>query len=472
MKHFSDENLEEILLSVLLNNLNFNDQHLHKINRKYFSNDMHNQLFNVMQINYEDRTTILSEVTLKGIMEDKKTSAEKIEDYLLLYHRLTERKALEGDALYAIDKLQDLYIKRESEKLVHSTLSILDTEKGSKVLSDFEDILTEIREDSKTIEIVERFVYKNINDRKEAYLEGKAYPEKKKSIPYGFPELDKHTGGMFPGEFYLIVGGPKTGKSRMLFNIAYNNVIIGNTVMYVTIEMPIEQVERMFDSRHSEVSYSNLKFSRLEEAQDTKYLNHIIGEPKLYIVDARIGCKPSTIRQKIKQFKRTHKLDLIIIDYLSIVEPDKVYKSGWEKEIDIAKQFKQMARAENIPLVSAAQLTKEARKGKKVGMEYIANGDVAPHCDLILQLVPVGEDSPDLLEAQVTGNRDGAIFSFLMKTEWDINKMMAPKEDNTPVWTSPGPEPILIPMPDTNVEVEEVKTNETTGENTENKDPK
>lgn len=422
MEHFSDDNLEEILLSMLLNNLNFLNQYMHKISDALFVNIKYKALFSTIEYNFNLSNSLLTELVLKGVMQDNNKTEDVVEEYLLLYLRLKDRKVVEGDAIYSIEKLRDLYIKRASDALIKDTVSNIDSIKGEALLQKIEESLAVIREDSKTVEIVQRFIYTNAQDRLKEYLDLETHPEKQKSIPYGIQALDEHTGGMHPGEFYLVVGGPKSGKSRFLFNIAYNNVIKGNTVLYITIEMPIKQVERMFDSRHGKISYNKLKFGNLQPNKKEEYINIInnIGEPQFYIIDIPYNCTPSIIRQKIKDFKRTHKLDLVVVDYLSLVNGDIQYKSGWEKEMDIAKQFKQIARSEGISLASAAQLNKEARKGKKVGMEYIALGDIAPHCDIIMQLIPMEEN---MMEVQLTGDRDGGPLTFYMNTYWDENRM-------------------------------------------------
>jgi len=424
-EEFINTELESILISTLLNNNTFCDNNLLKINSNFFHHNNHRALYSVIYDHFMNYHGLITEEILINVMKENGAEESKVEEYLLLYNRLKEKKALDNEAAFAIDRLRDLYLKRASYDLLSEGIDNLKLKSGEDLVNNMEEKLLNIKESGNISEVTESFIYEDTDIKKQEYLTLINNPDSLKGVPYGIKEIDEHTSGLHKSEFGLIVAGPKCGKSRLLFNIGANAAEKGYSVMFITLEMPKVQVERMYHSRKGQLSYNKIKFGRLTPEEQAIYFDLLTNPPKenFYIVDIPIGCNPTIIRHKINQFKKLHHIDIVIVDYISLVEGNKKYTAGWEKETDVAKQFKQIARAERIAILSAAQLTKEARKGNKVGMEWIALGDLAPHCDIIFQLLKQTEEEKTIgiLNGQIVAFRDGGPLSFSMSVNWDLN---------------------------------------------------
>jgi len=94
----------------------------------------------------------------------------------------------------------------------------------------------------------------------------KDHPEEYIAIKHGISALDKITGGLRDGELGLVVAPTGRGKSIFLVHLAFMAVLQGYNVLFLTLEMPTEQVASRFDSRFLRMPYDALKNYDLGEA--------------------------------------------------------------------------------------------------------------------------------------------------------------------------------------------------------------
>ncbi len=425
MSSFINIDLESSLLSALLNNKDFCDNQIMKINDNYFSLPTHKALFGVVYNHFVEYYGLLTEEILISVMKDNLVHESKIEEYVLLYNTLKSKNVLESSALFSIDQLRNLYLKRETFNLINESMGDIKIKNGEDLVNFLEEKLMDIKEIGNVAEVEGGFIYEYAEKDLETYEREVKNPNGLQGVPYGITELDEHTSGLHKGELGLITGGPGGGKSRLLFNIGAKAASKGYGIMYITLEMPGKQVRTMYYSHKIDLSYNEIKQRKMPDDKLSQYKSWLSNPPaeKFYVTDMPSGCTPQIIRHEIKKFKKLHSIDMVIVDYMQLVDGTKKYTSGWEKEVDIAKQFKQIARAEDVALLTAAQVNKEGRKGKKTGMEYISGGDLAPHCDIILQLKAQTPDqiAEHMLEAEIVKYRDGGPRTFVFYVNWDKN---------------------------------------------------
>ena len=101
-----------------------------------------------------------------------------------------------------------------------------------------------------------------------------------------------------------------------------------------------------------------------------------------YIYDVN-ECTTDTIYSKIKELENIYKFDLIVVDYLGIMEAVKKSSQLWERERQIALELKQLARRLNTPIITVMQVRKKAgEESKKRDFEA---EDVALSYEIIMQ---------------------------------------------------------------------------------------
>ena len=114
----------------------------------------------------------------------------------------------------------------------------------------------------------------------------------------GLPTLDRVSGGMQPGEIWVLAGWLKSGKSLFLLNIAYNAWCLGKSILFVSAELSQVQLARRFDALACNVPYDKIKFGTLsvdEEKQYRAFLEESKSKPNLFHIVFQPGCKTSNI---------------------------------------------------------------------------------------------------------------------------------------------------------------------------------
>jgi replicative DNA helicase len=251
-------------------------------------------------------------------------------------------------------------------------------------------------------------------------------------IKTGYSSIDNATKGFRPGELIIIVSGFAEGKSTLLLNIAYNTFLSGYNVAFFSLEMPYLQVIRRFDSLSTSIPYSKLKSGNLDSSDKKKideHVNRFKNMPnQFYIIDCP-ECTIPFLDSKLSTLNP--KPDLVVIDYLSIIKSEVVFKSLWESLNTITVKVRSLARKFNVPIVTAAQVRRDAIESDR---EFYEAYDIAlafsmiQHADIVFS---VRIDDPDVLQVAPTcllkckflKDRDGERPTFTLRADFSIFKV-------------------------------------------------
>lgn len=236
------------------------------------------------------------------------------------------------------------------------------------------------------------------------YEEIEANPEIAYGIQTGFGVIDHETLGMHPGELWLISGRPGSGKSVMLLNIAINAYRDGKKVMIFSLEMPIKQYTRRFQSCYAGVEYHSLRAGKLTKDQKKVFVQAVSeieerrkeDQRSLYIVDmpsATALTIESEVRRAISQCGYTP--DVVVVDYLGIMKSVRKGDADWQEQGFAAEELRKLARELNIPVITASQLNRDKKKSK--GTDRIGRSDIiGATCDVFLQIEEKDEEEDKL----------------------------------------------------------------------------
>ena len=188
-------------------------------------------------------------------------------------------------------------------------------------------------------------------------------------LPTGFRDLDRMTSGLQPSDLILVAARPSMGKTAFTLNIAQNvGVRQHKTVAFFSLEMSQEQlVQRLLcqiahiDSQKLRTGQLNSdeEWTRLTDACDKLY------ESPIYIDDTP-GISVAEMRSKARRLKSEHGLDLIIVDYLQLMQGRNA--ESLQQEIsEISRSLKALARELKVPLIALSQLSRsvESRQDKR-----------------------------------------------------------------------------------------------------------
>ena len=179
----------------------------------------------------------------------------------------------------------------------------------------------------------------------------------------GYGTLDRQLGGgFFKTGFYVIGGRPGMGKTTAALNIAERIAGNGKRVLFLSLEMSLEQIVSKRLAILSGISYNALYTGRLGN-DDFR----LISEPRQRMLESRFDTITDgvTSAQELAVLLRTQKdINIVFVDYMGILEPaeEDRQKPKYEQMTNISKALKAMAKRNNIPVVALSQLNRESLK--------------------------------------------------------------------------------------------------------------
>lgn len=137
----------------------------------------------------------------------------------------------------------------------------------------------------------------------------------------GLQEFDKVTGGMHAGELFVCAGRPGDGKSAVAMQIGINAAQAGKTVCIYSLEMSRIQMMNRYFTGHANVDAYHLRMSGLTDGELQQMTNLAESWKNLPLyIDYTVGNSASNIRSQVMLMKKRTGCDLVIIDYLHLME--------------------------------------------------------------------------------------------------------------------------------------------------------
>lgn len=189
-------------------------------------------------------------------------------------------------------------------------------------------------------------------------------------IPTGFKIIDDEIGGLQKGNLVIIGGSTSVGKTAFALNIAQNVAEKGYKILVVSLEMIADENTVRFISAYSGLAANKVIFPKAwEEAGKSGRIGDInekVSNFNLHYLTAESSSNITVekIRAHVMSLKATQGLDLVIVDYLQLVDDGNPRrgKSDAEKLEDITKSLKRMAMSQGVPVIALAQLNRDTNK--------------------------------------------------------------------------------------------------------------
>lgn len=191
---------------------------------------------------------------------------------------------------------------------------------------------------------------------------------------------DKLYGGMNRGELTFFAGGPGTGKSLFLQNLALNWVQMGLNVIYITLELSEELVGLRFDamitSTPTKSIFRNIEDAALKVSMASK--SNQWGKLQIKMLP-QAGTNANAIRAFLKEYEiqTGTRPDAICVDYLDLLHPNngKVNPSDlFIKDKYTSEELRGVAAEWNILAATASQLNRASVQEQDFDVSHIAGG--------------------------------------------------------------------------------------------------
>ena len=249
-------------------------------------------------------------------------------------------------------------------------------------------------------------------------------PETRKDyigIPTGIGELDRMITGLNKSDLIILGARPGMGKTSFALNIARNVAVnAGKTVCFFSLEMTRDQLAQRLLSSEAGIKSEKMRTGELDSDEWTRLANAgaVLSKSDIYL-DETSSVTVSQIKAKLLRMK---KVDLVVIDYLGLMQSDKRAENRVNEVAQITRNLKVMAKDLKVPIIACAQLsrgTEQKGKSHKPALSDLRDsGSIEQDADIVLFLYrdtyydnEKGDDEdrsdPNKAECIVAKNRHG-----------------------------------------------------------------
>jgi replicative DNA helicase len=255
------------------------------------------------------------------------------------------------------------------------------------------------------------------------------HPGQTLGLPTTYHELDHIIGGLAESTLTIVAARPGVGKTSLLLNIAQNVMkTTGARVALFSLEMTETQLMQRFMAAETGIDSQKIKAGTLEAGEWALFTaaTERAAALKLWIDDTP-KVSLMQIRNKCRKLERTEGLDLVIVDYLQLMKPERANDNREQEVSELSRGLKELAREFKVPFLVAAQLNRalEARADKRPKLSDLReSGSIEADADVVMFIYRddlVNDKSTRFNQADimVAKNRDGrtGVATLYVKNE-------------------------------------------------------
>lgn len=224
-----------------------------------------------------------------------------------------------------------------------------------------------------------------------------------RGIQTGFFDLDDRLSGLQASNLIILAARPGQGKTAMVVNMTQHIAIKEKVpVGLFSLEMSKEELVDRLLVGQSDVDAWRLKTGKLTDDDFTKLSDAMgqLADAPIFIDDTP-GLTISEMRSRARRIQLEHKIGLLLVDYLQLVDPGRRYDSRVQEVSVVSQALKNIARELKIPVVACAQLSRavEHRGEKRPQLSDLReSGAIEQDADVVMFLYrPNDELAPNML---------------------------------------------------------------------------
>jgi replicative DNA helicase len=242
-----------------------------------------------------------------------------------------------------------------------------------------------------------------------------------RGVPTGFPKIDNKLSGLQPSDMVVLAARPSMGKTSLALDIARQTAIDEDkSVCIFSMEMGSQQlVDRMLAAQ-SRVDAWKLRTGKVRADQEFQKLRDALGslsQAPIYIDDTP-GNNIIRMRSVARRLKREEDLDLIVVDYLQLMQPTGRAKNSDSMVFqitEISRSLKILAKELEVPVLVLSQLSRavEQRRDKPRLSDLRDSGSIEQDADVVMfihnddKYKDDPEDHDNITEILIKKHRNG-----------------------------------------------------------------
>jgi len=191
-----------------------------------------------------------------------------------------------------------------------------------------------------------------------AEVEG--YPEPMTCVLSYFTGLDEFLGGFQRSDLIIVAGRPSMGKTSLALSIARNAAVEqGACVALISLEMAQEPLVLRMLASESGVNSRRIRLGLHNEDEEKRIMDATgrLSEAPIYIDDSP-QLRVVEMRSKARRLHYEHGINLIIVDYLQLMQGEGRGEGRVQEISFISRSLKALARELNVPLLAVSQLSR------------------------------------------------------------------------------------------------------------------
>ena len=219
----------------------------------------------------------------------------------------------------------------------------------------------------------------------------------------GLIDMDKKLGGLHRSDLLILAGRPSMGKTSLATNIAFNiaktykkglthegqeGAVDGGVVGFFSLEMSAEQLAARILSEAAEIPSEQIRKGDMTEGEFRRFVEAAKTlEACPLFIDDTAALPISQLAARARRLKRTHGLDVLIVDYLQLVRPASAKDSRVNEVSEITQGLKAIAKELDIPVIALSQLSRqvEARDDKRPQLSDLReSGSIEQDADVVM----------------------------------------------------------------------------------------
>jgi replicative DNA helicase len=358
---------QSVLGSILVSNELFDDINT-IISNINFYDPMHQKIFVAIE-SLIYKGMLANPITLKNYFENEKDELN-VPEYLVKVTKFStsSRQAIEYSRI-----IYDMFVRRELIKISENTI---DTAKlnelnvsGQNIIENSERLLFDLAEKgsfNSTLVKFDEAMRQTIEMASAAYQSDEGIV----GVPTGLRDLDDRLGGLHNSDLIIIAGRPSMGKTALATNIAFNAAQKlqesgrKSSIAFFSLEMSSEQLSTRILAEQSRIKSNDIRRGKISDEQFDKFIetSKNISELPLFI-DETPAISIAAMSNRARRIKRTHGLDMIVLDYIQLMTGSLNNRDGRVQEISqITQGLKAIAKELKIPVIALSQLSRQVEQ--------------------------------------------------------------------------------------------------------------
>ncbi|MBF0614881.1 MAG: replicative DNA helicase [Magnetococcales bacterium] len=208
-------------------------------------------------------------------------------------------------------------------------------------------------------------------------------------VPTSFTDLDRLLSGLQKSDLLILAGRPAMGKTTLVMNMASNAALHHQVPVAVfSLEMSKEQLATRLLASTARIDAQGLRTGRIRD-EDYHKLVHAaqeLSQAPIYIDDSP-ALSIMSLRAKARRLKREKGIQLLVVDYLQLMQGDNDQENRVQEISQISRGLKGLAKELDIPVLALSQLSRkvEERPNKRpILSDLRESGSIEQDADIVL----------------------------------------------------------------------------------------